>query len=224
LPDSVPLWCKSVNSLKDLFSNNRAWAESVHTNDPDFFEKLAAQQNPEYLWIGCSDSRVPANQIVGLLPGEVFVHRNVANMVVHTDFNCLTVLQYAIEVLKVKHVIVVGHYNCGGVRAAYENADNGMIDNWLRNIKDVQQAYRKRINALEDEEDRINLLCELNVMTQVSNVCHTSIAQNAWARGQKLDVNGWIYSLRDGLLKDLDCTVNSPDQIPEVYRILSAPD
>jgi len=213
-----------MDSLKNLFENNRVWAESVHTSDPEFFEKLAAQQNPEYLWIGCSDSRVPANQIVGLLPGEVFVHRNVANMVVHTDFNCLTVLQYAIEVLKVKHVIVVGHYNCGGVRAAFENADNGMIDNWLRNIKDVQQAHRKRIDALEEDEERIDLLCELNVSTQVANVCHTSIAQNAWARGQKLDVHGWIYSLKDGLLKDLDCTVNGPDQIPEIYRILSKRD
>jgi carbonic anhydrase len=209
-----------VKSLKDLFHNNREWAESVRSDDPGFFETLAAQQNPEYLWIGCSDSRVPANQIVGLLPGEVFVHRNVANMVVHTDFNCLTVLQYAIEMLKIKHVIVVGHYNCGGVQAAYENADNGMIDNWLRNIKDVQHAHRDRINELEDEEARVDLLCELNVMTQVANVCHTSIAQNAWSRGQKLEVHGWIYSLKDGLLQDLDCTVTGADQIPEVYRIL----
>ena len=213
-----------MSSLESLFENNRQWAESIHTSDPDFFEKLAAQQSPEYLWIGCSDSRVPANQIVGLLPGEVFVHRNVANMVVHTDFNCLTVLQYAIEMLGVKHVIVVGHYNCGGVRAAYENTDNGMIDNWLRNIKDVQQVHRKRINAIQDEEARIDLLCELNVMTQVANVCHTSIAQNAWARGQQVDVHGWIYSLKDGLLKDLGCSVNGPDQIPEIYRILPSPD
>ena len=210
-----------MKSLKDLLHNNREWAESVRSDDPGFFETLAAQQNPEYLWIGCSDSRVPANQIVGLLPGEVFVHRNVANMVVHTDFNCLTVLQYAIEMLKIKHVIVVGHYNCGGVQAAYENADNGMIDNWLRNIKDVQHTHRDRINALEDEGARVDLLCELNVMTQVANVCHTSIAQNAWARGQKLEVHGWIYSLKDGLLQDLDCTVSGADQIPEVYRILS---
>ncbi len=213
-----------MSSLESLFDNNRQWAESIHTSDPGFFEKLAAQQSPEYLWIGCSDSRVPANQIVGLLPGEVFVHRNVANMVVHTDFNCLTVLQYAIEMLGVKHVIVVGHYNCGGVRAAYENTDNGMIDNWLRNIKDVQHVHRKRINAIADEEARVDLLCELNVMTQVANVCHTSIAQNAWARGQQVDVHGWIYSLKDGLLKDLDCSVNGPDQIPEIYRILSSQD
>lgn len=210
-----------MSSLEGLFESNRKWAESVHTNDPGFFEKLAAQQNPEYLWIGCSDSRVPANQIVGLLPGEVFVHRNVANMVVHTDFNCLTVLQYAIEVLKVKHVIVVGHYNCGGIRAAYENADNGMIDNWLRNIKDVQHLHRARINALPDDEARMDLLCELNVMSQVANVCHTTIAQNAWAKGQQVDVHGWIYSLKDGLLKDLGCSINGPDQIPEIYRVLS---
>ena len=164
-----------MSSLDGLFENNRQWAESIHSSDPHFFEKLAAQQNPEYLWIGCSDSRVPANQIVGLLPGEVFVHRNVANMVVHTDFNCLTVLQYAIEMLRVKHVIVVGHYNCGGVRAAYENNDNGMIDNWLRNIKDVQHQHRKRINAIEDKEAQLDLLCELNVMAQVANVCHTPL-------------------------------------------------
>lgn len=210
-----------MSSLKSLFDNNRRWAESVNTNDPKFFEKLAAQQNPEYLWIGCSDSRVPANQIVGLLPGEVFVHRNVANMVVHTDFNCLTVLQYAIEILHVKHVIVVGHYNCGGVLAAYENTDNGMINNWLRNIKDVQHVHRKRINALESKEARVDLLCELNVMTQVANVCHTSIVQNAWARNQEVNVHGWIYSLKDGLLKDLDCSIHGSDQIPEIYRVLS---
>jgi len=213
-----------VSSIDSLFEKNRQWADSVRTNDPEFFEKLAAQQNPEYLWIGCSDSRVPANQIVGLPPGEVFVHRNVANMVVHTDFNCLTVLQYAIEVLRVKHVMVVGHYNCGGVRAAYENVDNGMIDNWLRNIKDVQYLHQARINALEDEDARLDLLCELNVMSQVANVCHTTIAQNAWARGQQVDVHGWIYSLKDGLLKDLGCSISGPDQIPEIYRVRSRQD
>jgi carbonic anhydrase len=209
-----------VNKLDALFASNREWAHSVKTSDPLFFEKLAAQQNPEYLWIGCSDSRVPANQIVGLMPGEVFVHRNVANMVVHTDFNCLTVLQYAVDVLQVKHVMVVGHYGCGGIIAAYENADNGLIDNWLRNIKDVQHKYRKRIDALEDKEMRLNLLCELNVMTQVSHVCHTTIAQNAWQRGQPLSVHGWVYSLKDGLLKDLDCTVDRADQIADAYRVM----
>lgn len=211
-----------MSSLEDLFSKNREWAESIKTSDPQFFQKLASQQSPEYLWIGCSDSRVPANQIVGLLPGEVFVHRNVANMVVHTDFNCLTVLQYAVDVLKVKHVIVVGHYDCGGVRAAYEGADNGLIDNWLRNIKDVQHANQARIDALDDDDARVSLLCELNVMSQVSNVCHTTIAQNAWDRGQQLEVHGWIYSLRDGLLKNLQCSVDSADHIPAIYRVRSA--
>jgi carbonic anhydrase len=210
-----------MSHLDDLFEKNRHWATSVKTSDPLFFEKLAAQQSPEYLWIGCSDSRVPANQIVGLMPGEIFVHRNVANMVVHTDFNCLTVLQYAVDVLKVKHVMVVGHYGCGGIAAAYENADNGLIDNWLRNIKDVQHRHRERIEAIEDVELRLNLLCELNVMTQVSHVCHTTIVQNAWQRGQQLSVHGWVYSLKDGLLKDLNCTVDRAEQIADAYRVLS---
>jgi len=209
-----------VSKLDGLFEKNREWANSVHSSDPDFFQKLANQQNPEYLWIGCSDSRVPANQIVGLLPGEIFVHRNVANIVVHTDFNCLTVLQYAVEILQVKHIIVVGHYGCGGIRAAYEDRDNGLIDNWLRNIKDVQHRHRARIEAIDGEEARMDLLCELNIMTQVSHVCHTTIAQNAWARGQKLSVHGWVYSLQDGLLKDLDCTVDQVDQISDVYRVM----
>lgn len=208
-----------MEGLEDLFANNRAWADEVKRVDPLFFEKLAGQQSPEYLWIGCSDSRVPANQIVGLDPGEIFVHRNVANVVAHTDFNCLTVLQYAIDVLKVKHVIVVGHYGCGGVKAAYENADNGLIDNWLRNIKDVLSQNRERINMLPEGEQRVDLLCELNVTSQVANVCHTTIAQNAWARGQSLSVHGLVYSLRDGLLKDLDCTVTGPEQISEAYRV-----
>lgn len=209
-----------MTTLDELFQNNREWADAISASDPDFFPKLAAQQTPEYLWIGCSDSRVPANQIVGLMPGEVFVHRNVANMVVHTDLSCLTVLQFAVDVLKVKHVMVVGHYGCGGVRAAYENADNGLIDNWLRNIKDVQQRHRRRIAALESDEERVNLLCELNVVSQVSNVCHTTIVQNAWARGQGLSVHGWVYSLKDGLIQDLQCTVSGPEQISEVYRVL----
>jgi carbonic anhydrase len=210
-----------VTKIDALFDKNREWAQSVKTSDPQFFEKLAAQQSPEYLWIGCSDSRVPANQIVGLMPGEVFVHRNVANMVVHTDFNCLTVLQYAVDVLHVKHIMVVGHYGCGGIIAAYENADNGLIDNWLRNIKDVQHRHRKKIEALATEGERLNLLCELNVKTQVAHVCHTTIVQNAWQRGQQLAVHGWVYSLQDGLLKDLDCTVDRADQIADAYRVLS---
>lgn len=205
--------------LENLFEKNRDWATTVKASDPGFFEKLAAQQSPEYLWIGCSDSRVPANQIVGLLPGEVFVHRNVANLVVHTDLNCLTVLQYAVDVLKVKHIIVVGHHGCGGVRAAYENADNGLIDNWLRNIKDVQQRHQSAIDEIEGDDERVDLLCELNVVSQVANVCYTTIAQNAWARGQELSVHGWVYSLHDGLLQNLDCTVDSLEQIPEIYRV-----
>ncbi|MFV8818220.1 carbonate dehydratase [Haliea sp. E17] len=205
--------------LNNLFDNNRAWAHSVKTSDPQFFEKLAAQQSPDYLWIGCSDSRVPANQIIGLLPGEVFVHRNVANIVVHTDFNCLTVMHYAIEVLKVKHILVVGHYGCGGVQAAYENADTGLADNWLRNVKDVQYRYEAELEAIPDKEDRLARLCELNVISQVDNVCRTTIVQNAWARGQELAVHGWVYSLRDGLLRNLECTVDGQEQIPNAYRV-----
>ena len=208
-----------MSKLDVLFEKNRDWGLSVKASDPLFFEKLSAQQSPEYLWIGCSDSRVPANQIVGLMPGEVFVHRNVANMVVHTDLNCLTVLQYAVDVLKVKHVMVVGHYGCGGVAAAYENADNGLIDNWLRNIKDVQHHHQLQLDAIEDKTQRLELLCELNVVSQVSNVCHTTIVQNAWRRGQPLAIHGWVYSLADGLLKDLDCTVDKAEQIADAYRI-----
>ncbi|MGB1140507.1 MAG: carbonate dehydratase [Halioglobus sp.] len=209
-----------MSTLDKLFDNNRQWADSIRSSDPDFFPQLAAQQSPEYLWIGCSDSRVPANQIVGLMPGEVFVHRNVANMVVHTDFSCLTVLQYAVDVLKVKHVMVVGHYGCGGVRAAYENADNGLIDNWLRNIKDVQYRYREQLEAVEDVDERVALLTELNVKTQVEHVCQTTIVQNAWERGQPLSVHGWIYSIADGLLKDLGITVSRADQVADIYRVM----
>ena len=208
--------------LDDLFANNRAWVESVKADDPDFFEKLANQQSPEYLWIGCSDSRVPANQIVGVPPGEIFVHRNVANIVAHSDLNCLTVIQYAVDVLKVKHIIVVGHYGCGGVKAAYEDGDNGLIDNWLRNIKDVLSQHRHSVYALADNEARLDLLCELNVQRQVANVCHTTIAQKAWARGQQLSVHGLVYSLKDGLLKDLGCTVDSASDISESYRVSSS--
>ena len=208
-----------MSKLDVLFEKNREWALSVKTSDPLFFEKLASEQNPDYLWIGCSDSRVPANHIVGLMPGEMFVHRNVANMVVPDDLNCLTVLQYAVEVLKVKHVMVVGHYGCGGVAAAYENADNGRIDEWLRNIKDVQQNHQLELDQIEDKTQRLDLLCELNVASQVSNVCHTTIVQNAWQRGQSLAIHGWVYSLADGLLKDLDCTVDKVEQIDNAYRL-----
>lgn len=208
-----------METLKHLFDSNRAWAEQIKASDPTFFEKLSAQQNPEYLWIGCSDSRVPANQIVGLMPGELFVHRNVANVVVHTDLNSQSVLQYAVEALKVKHIMVVGHYGCGGVRAAMADAQHGgLIDHWLKPIKDIYHDQRTRFAKIEDPEERVNLLCELNVKAQVANVCHTTVVQNAWSRGEVLDVHGWIYSVGDGLLRDLNTTVSGPDQIPAAYR------
>jgi len=205
--------------LKELFASNRNWADKVKQSDPDFFTKLSKQQNPEYLWIGCSDSRVPANQIVDLLPGEIFVHRNIANLVVHTDLNCLSVLQYAVEVLQVKHIIICGHYGCGGVRAALDNKEHGLIDNWLRHIKDIYRLHQAKLDSLQDNQARLNLLCELNVIEQVINICHTTIVQNAWKNGQKLAVHGWIYSIEDGILKDLDTCVTGPDEIDLVHRI-----
>lgn len=208
-----------METLKHLFCKNRDWSEEIKASHPEFFEELSAQQHPEYLWIGCSDSRVPSNQIVGLMPGELFVHRNVANVVAHTDLNCQSVLEYAVEVLQVKHIMVVGHYGCGGVRAAMEDVQHGgLIDHWLKPIKDIYHYQRRRFTELEDEEDRVNLLCELNVKTQVANVCHTIAVQNAWSCGRDLDVHGWIYSVRDGLLRDLDTTVSGLHQIPEAYR------
>lgn len=210
----------SDRRLQHLVDNNRAWAQRIKEEDPDFFLKLSKQQAPEYLWIGCADSRVPANELLGLLPGDVFVHRNVANVVVHTDLNCLSVLQYAVEVLKVKHVIVCGHYGCGGVKAAMENWDHGLIDNWLRNIKDIYHQYQNHISRWSSEEERVDRLCELNVRSQVANVCHTTIVQNAWKRGQDLTVHGWIYSICDGLVKDLGMTFSGLEQIPPVYRLL----
>ena len=204
--------------LNHLFEQNRNWAEKIKAEDPQFFEKLSQQQAPEYLWIGCSDSRVPANELLGLLPGDVFVHRNVANLVIHTDFNCLSVIQYAIDVLKVKHIIVCGHYNCGGVVAAMGNDEHGLIDNWLRNIKDIYFKYREQIEEIADLHERQDYLCELNVLEQVANVCCTTIVQNAWKRGQELAIHGWIYGLKDGLLRDLGVTINALDQIPDVYR------
>lgn len=205
--------------LKHLFDNNRRWADRMRSEDPDFFHNLARQQSPPYLWIGCADSRVPANQIVGLAPGEVFVHRNVANVVSHTDFNCLAVLQYAVEVLQVRHVIVCGHYGCGGVSAALADTPLGLIDNWLRLIKDV---YDRSDLSGSDPADRIlhaDTLCELNVAAQVHNVCHTTIVQDAWRRGQELAVHGWIYSLDDGLLRDLDLCISNPEQLASIYRM-----
>jgi carbonic anhydrase len=205
--------------LKHLLDNNKRWADKIKGTSPDFFEKLSKQQNPEYLWIGCSDSRVPANEIVNLLPGEIFVHRNIANVVVHTDLNCLSVIQFAVEVLNVKHIIVCGHYGCGGIRAAMENREHGLIDNWLRHIKDVYRYHQHKIDAVSDERDRSNLLCELNVIEQVANVCHTTIVQNAWQRGQPLAVHGWIYGIEDGILRDLDVCITGMNEISAIHRI-----
>jgi carbonic anhydrase len=208
-----------MRTLKQLFDNNRAWAERMTANDPEFFQRLAALQHPTYLWIGCSDSRVPANQISGLFPGEVFVHRNVGNVVVHSDLNCLSVIQFAVEVLNIKHIIVCGHYGCGGVRAAMLNQELGLIDNWLRHIKDVYQKHEHDLDAMRDETRRFDRLCELNVIEQVANVCHTTIVQGAWRRGQSLNVHGWIYGLQDGLLRDLNITVTGADELPSLYRM-----
>ena len=207
-----------MRALARLFENNRNWARRLTDRDPQFFQRLSQQQSPRYLWIGCSDSRVPANEIVGLLPGELFVHRNVANVVVHSDLNCLSVLQYAIDVLKVEHVIVCGHYGCGGVRAAYANASFGLIDNWLRHVQDVRDRHAAAFDGLGDEESAVARLCELNVIEQVRDVCQTTIVQDAWTRGQALTVHGWIYDLHDGLLRDLDCTALGASDVAEAYR------
>jgi len=204
--------------LKDLFANNRAWADGIKARDPGFFTRMSEQHVPKLLWIGCSDARVPANELLGLTPGDLFVHRNVANLVVHTDFNALSVVQYAVEVLGIEHIIVCGHYGCGGVRAAMQNEDHGLIDNWLRNIKDVYFKYGAELDAIRDPDARADRLCELNVAEQVSNLCHTTIVQNAWGKGRPLAVHGWIYGIGDGLLKDLGLCICRPDQIPSVYR------
>ena len=207
-----------MRTLKHLIENNKLWAESIKKEDPDFFARLSAQQSPKYLWIGCSDSRVPANQIVKLLPGEIFVHRNVGNLVVHTDFNCLSVVQYAVEILKVEHIIVCGHYGCGGVQAAMGNGQLGLIDNWLRNIKDVANKHKRVLEGVVPESEKLNKLCELSVVEQVYNACHTTIVQNAWSRGHTLSVHGWIYGINNGLLKDLNVCVSSPADIGSIYR------
>jgi len=205
--------------LPTLFKNNRIWAKQMVASDPDFFNKLSKVQTPEYLWIGCSDSRMPANQIIGLMPGEVFVHRNIANLVVHSDLNCLSVIQYAVDVLKVKHIIVCGHYGCGGVKAALDNGDNGLIDNWLRNIKDVYRLRQEEIDACATDEEKHIRLCELNVVEQVANVCHTSIVQNAWKAGQPVTVHGWIYGIGNGVLKDLDVCITGPEEVALTHRM-----
>ena len=211
-----------MKSLAHLFDNNRRWADRVRAEDPQFFAKLAKQQAPEYLWIGCSDSRVPANQVIGLMPGEVFVHRNVANLVVHTVFNCLSVLEFAIAVLKVKHVIVCGHYGCGGVQAALQDRERGLIDNWLRHIRDVREKYAEDFIGIEDPQARLDRLCELNVIEQVQNVCSTTVVQSAWNQGQNLSVHGWIYNIADGLLKDLGVHASNPQDVSESYRLAMA--
>ena len=207
-----------MRTLPHLFDNNRKWARRITERDPEFFQSLSAQQSPKYLWIGCSDSRVPANEIVDLLPGELFVHRNVANVVVHSDLNCLSVLQFAVELLKVEDVIVCGHYGCGGVRAAYERTSLGLIDDWLRHVQDVRDRHDTVIQQAGGEEARIDRLCELNVAAQVLHVCQTSIVQAAWRRQQPLAVHGWIYDLRDGLLRDLQCTVTGVAEVAAAER------
>jgi carbonic anhydrase len=207
-----------MRSLPHLFANNRLWARRIVERDPEFFQSLAAQQSPRYLWIGCADSRVPANEIVGLMPGELFVHRNVANVVVHTDLNCLSVLQYAVDVLAVTDVIVCGHYGCAGVRAAYSKLSLGLIDNWLRHVHDVRDRHADSIEAIDGEARRVDRLCELNVIDQVRNVCQTTIVQDGWRRQQKLNVHGWIYDVADGLLRDLQCTISDAGELASIYQ------
>ncbi len=206
-----------MDALRHLFDQNAAWAKAISQRDPEFFLKLARQQSPEYLWIGCSDSRVPANEIIGLLPGEVFVHRNIANVVVHTDLNCLSVIQFAVDVLKVKHIMVVGHYGCGGVRAALRCERVGLADNWLRHVQDVREKHDGCLCRLADETARSARLCELNVVEQAANVCSTTIVRDAWERGQELNVHSWIYGLRDGLLRDLNFLASNPTEAVENY-------
>jgi carbonic anhydrase len=207
-----------MTTLKNLFEKNRAWAERINREDPQFFPRLSHLQRPNYLWIGCADSRVPANEIVDLLPGELFVHRNVANLVVHTDLNCLSVMQFAVDVLKVAHIIVVGHYGCGGVQAALERKRLGLIDNWLRHVQDVHAKHRDIVASLGDSTAQADRLCELNVIEQVANVCQTSIVLDAWERGQDLTVHGWIYGLKDGLIRDLRTSASAPGEVASAYR------
>ena len=205
-----------MSDLNRLLAQNRLWSGRIKTQEPEFFRALAQQQTPEYLWIGCSDSRVPANQIVGLLPGEIFVHRNIANIVVHTDLNCLSVLQFAVDVLGVKHVLVVGHYGCGGVQAALFQRRLGLCDNWLRHVQDVRVKHAAHLDALP-EEQRHDRLCELNVIEQVANITQTTIVQDAWARGQDLTVHGWVYALHDGIIRDLHISVATAADVAPTY-------
>ena len=206
-------------SIKNLLENNKNWVASKLAMDPSYFEKLSNSQNPEYLWIGCSDSRVPANQITGTLPGDIFVHRNIANMVVHSDMNMLSVLSYAVEVLKVKHIIVCGHYGCGGVIAAMENKQFGLIDNWLRHIKDVYRYHHKELDAIADKTQRARRFVEVNVTEQVHDLCKTSIVQNAWKNKQPLHVHGWVYDIHDGIIKDLNVSFTCTKDLHKVYHL-----
>lgn len=208
-----------MTDLNHLFENNARWAEKTQKEQPGFFEALAKQQAPEYLWIGCSDSRVPANEIVDLMPGELFVHRNVANIVIHTDLNCMSVMQFAVEFLKVKHIMVTGHYGCGGVKAALEGRQLGLVDYWVRAIRDVYYTHKEFIDGISDPAEQLNQLCELNVKQQVANVSHTNIIQNAWKRGQELTIHGWIYGIHDGRVRNLMEPISSIDQVPEQYRV-----
>ena len=207
-----------MKDLKRLLDQNRVWAEGIKASDPQFFQELAKQQTPRFLWIGCSDSRVPANQLVGMVPGEMFVHRNVANVVDHTDFNCLSVMQYAVDVLKVEHIIVCGHHDCGGVKAAMENLQLGLIDNWLRHVQDVVHEHEDLLASLTEKGERLDRLCELNVIEQVVNVARTTIVQTAWQRGQQLAIHGWIYDLDDGLLHDLSVSLDNAEEINATYN------
>lgn len=203
--------------LKKLFDNNQQWIARHVKSDPDYFLRMSGEHKPEYLWIGCSDSRVPANEIVGLEPGELFVHRNIANLFIHTDLNCLSVLQYAVEVLKIQHVIVCGHYGCGGVKAAMEDKQFGIIDNWLLNIRDIHAHHHHELHAIEDNNKRYDRLVELNILQQVHNISYTTIVQNAWARGQPLSIHGWVYEMTTGKLKGLDCCTSSITEMEDVY-------
>ncbi|HTB63243.1 MAG TPA: carbonate dehydratase [Opitutales bacterium] len=206
-----------MQPLEHLFAQNRAWADAIRARDPEFFTKLSRQQSPEYLWIGCADSRVPANEIVNLLPGELFVHRNIANVVVHTDLNCLSVMQFAVDVLKVKHIIVCGHYGCSGVRAALRGDRIGLAENWLRHVHDVAERHKSCLEVVREDPLRVNRLCELNVVEQVGNVCQASMVRDAWARGQQLTVHGWIYGLKDGLIRNLGLSVSATADFETQY-------
>lgn len=208
-----------MKRLNVLFQKNEDWVIGKVRKDSAYFRRMAAAQDPLYMWVGCSDSRVPANEIVGLEPGELFVHRNVANLFPHTDFNCLSVLEYAVDLLKIQHVIVCGHYGCGGVKAAMEDHHLGLVDNWLRNIRDVYARHKKELDAFTDAQKRYDRLVELNVSQQVLNICHTTIVQSAWSRGQPLSIHGWVYNMETGRLKDLNCCFSDQDQLESIYRI-----